>query len=149
MIRLRTDRKWPGGQRRDPIPEWLRIAVLKNYRNRCAICGFDFGEFEKILGWAGAWWDRLGGDRREWNELHKPMIRARLVDSGRPRKVLYEIDHVTPVALGGKSKEANLRPLCYKPCHAEVTKEQVKPRVKQVRLRGEHELAMARAKGIV
>lgn len=147
-LHLRTDRKWPGGQRRDPIPPWLKLAVLKNYGGKCALCGFDFGLVEAILFCAEGWWKKLGGEPRDWREVHAPAIRARLVNAGKPRKTLFEFDHISPVALEGKTNESNLRPLCSKPCHAAVTKEQVKPRMKQVRLRGDHERAMARMKGV-
>ena len=149
MLRLRTDRRWPGGQKREPLPTWLKVRVLENYQHRCALCGFNFAQVEEILRWAKHWWNKLGENPRDFEDLHARSIRARLVDSGRLRKTLYEFDHVTPIALDGKTDAAYLRPLCYKPCHAEITASQVKPRVKQVRLRSEHERALARQRGVI
>jgi 5-methylcytosine-specific restriction protein A len=43
-------------------------------------------------------------------------------EKGRPEPAVC-VDHIVPVALGGKDEESNLRALCG-PCHYDVTLEQ-------------------------
>jgi 5-methylcytosine-specific restriction protein A len=54
------------------------------------------------------------------------------------RSTDWDLDHLIPLAVGGRHAESNLRPLCANPCHSNKTVLDVKLKAKAERIRKRH-----------
>ena len=82
-------------------PREARRAVRKRDRGRCAQCGLDTLALRRKI--------RGRGSHRRLREL-----------GFKPRKSLWELDHIVPLIDGGSHDPSNLQTLCT-PCHKRKT----------------------------
>ena len=89
-------------------PREARRRVRKRDRGRCAACGLDTNALRRQL--------RGRGSTRRIREL-----------GFKPRKSLWELDHVVPLIDGGSHALSNLQTLCT-PCHKRKTADEATSR---------------------
>jgi len=82
-------------------PREARRRVRKRDRGRCAACGLDTHALKRSI--------KGRGSHRKLREL-----------GFKPRKSLWELDHVVPLVDGGSHDPSNLQTLCT-PCHKRKT----------------------------
>ena len=82
-------------------PREARRLVRKRDRGRCAACGLDTYALRRRI--------RGRGSHRKLREL-----------GYKPRKSLWELDHIVPLIDGGSHEASNLQTLCT-PCHKRKT----------------------------
>jgi 5-methylcytosine-specific restriction protein A len=82
-------------------PREARRAIRKRDRGHCADCGLDTYALRRTI--------KGRGSHRKLREL-----------GFKPRKSLWELDHIVPLIDGGGHEEANLQTLCT-PCHKAKT----------------------------
>ena len=98
--------------------------MRKRDRGRCAHCGLDTYALRRK--------HRGRGATRALREL-----------GFKPRKSLWELDHVVPLIDGGGHELSNLQTLCT-PCHKRKTAREAAAR-REVRIEGEQAALLARA----
>lgn len=85
--------------------------VLLRDQGICQLCGLDCVEFEQLIeDWQGI---------NRYNEV-RPILEQHGLPSPPIGYRCYQIDHVQPIARGGKDCLENLRVLCLV-CHRQVT----------------------------
>lgn len=114
-------------------------ALLRVESKVCGLCGLDCGLLGEALEYARLFMVALnpGGF---WRAEH--WYSEILVDLGfpplRPRRRLFDIDHIVPLAEGGRHVRKNLRIVCI-PCHRGETTALQRRLSKTQRLRRAHE----------
>jgi 5-methylcytosine-specific restriction endonuclease McrA len=116
-------------------PREARRRVRKRDRGRCAACGLDtYALRRRIQG---------RGSHRKLREL-----------GFKPRKSLWELDHIVPLVDGGSHDLANLQTLCT-PCHKRKTAREAGARRERRRAEAERgidqraERALARSEALL
>jgi len=102
-------------------PREARRAVRKRDRGRCGACGLDTYALRRQI--------RGRGSHRRLREL-----------GFKPRRSLWELDHIVPLIDGGGHEPSNLQTLCT-PCHKQKTAREAERR--RARRRVESEGAIA------
>ena len=100
-------------------PQEARRRVRKRDRGRCAVCGVDTYAVKRSV--------RGRGSHRKLREL-----------GYKPRKSLWELDHIVPLIDGGGHDLANLQTLCT-PCHKVKTASEAARRGRDRRHRAQRE----------
>ncbi len=135
--------------KRTAIPVALRAEVMERYNNRCAVCDIDVVRLDIAMREMPSSWTRMhSGPMREndaaryashfgkRDRFTSPMTHGALLGRHKDRAHallgrlwgialtpgchFHEIDHIIPVAEGGRNVASNLRLLCRR-CHKGVS----------------------------
>lgn len=133
-----------GGMKRTALPAALVVEVLERYGHRCATCGIHVTKLDIAMREMPSSYERMAKGPIKYGKRDRftaPMTHGALLGRHKDRAHallgrmwgitlwpgchFHEIDHIVPVAEGGRNVASNLRLLCRR-CHKGVSIELMK-----------------------